>query len=489
MTVAKDIKILLVEDAKSMRKIEVKILRSIGFENILEANDGVEAVEIIESTDGIDLVISDWNMPNMSGYELLVAIRQNEQYQDVPFIMATAQADKEQAQKAESAGCSGFIPKPFSAGELKDQIEMVFGEEQTEPEDAEAAGPQKSASGKVKLRVAHIQITDHLILGVLKSWIEQGEIVPKHFELETQCMAGWNPVEQALEKGDVDAAFVLAPIAMDLFHFGTPIKMVLLAHRNGSIFVRNKQGDYLAPYEDFFKKKSVLIPHKMSVHHMLTHMFFNPINVKPSLDKDDDVDINLEVVAPINMTPFMKENSEVGGFVVAEPMGSKSVASGVSEKLFLSSEIWPNHPCCVVTVRDDFSEPHSEAVQEFVECLVKAGKFVAEEGAMAAFAAVRFLDPDKKLDLKIQVLKKVLTDPLGITTDNLFPVKADIDKMQRYMHDNMGVGHLIDMDAFVDTQYAEKACPDFNPDKYSAELLNTEEVITSILSRSTGDSE
>ncbi|MBT7890918.1 MAG: hypothetical protein HN580_18015, partial [Deltaproteobacteria bacterium] len=98
-------------------------------------------------------------------------------------------------------------------------------------------------------------------------------------------------------------------------------------------------------------------------------------------------------------------------------------------------------------------------------------------------------DPDKKLDLKIQVLKKVLTDPLGITTDNLFPVKADIDKMQRYMHDNMGVGHLIDMDAFVDTQYAEKACPDFNPDKYSAELLNTEEVITSILSRSTGDSE
>jgi len=487
MTVAKDIKILLVEDAKSMRKIEMKILASIGYENILEANDGVEAVEILESTAGIDLVISDWNMPNMSGYELLVAIRQHEQYQNVPFIMATAQADKEQAQKAEGAGCNGFIPKPFTGGELKKQIAAVFGE--ADAESAEQKGPQKAASGKVKLRVAHIQITDHLILGVLKSWIEQGEIVPKHFELETQCMAGWNPVEQALEKGDVDAAFVLAPIAMDLFHFGAPIKMVLLAHRNGSIFVRNKQGDFNAPYEDFFKKKSVLIPHKMSVHHMLTHMFFNPINVKPSLDKDDDVDINLEVVAPINMTPFMKENSEVGGFVVAEPMGSKSIAADVSENLFLSSEIWQNHPCCVVAVRDDFSEPHSEAVQEFVEYLVKAGKFIAEEGSMAAFAAVTFLDPDKKLGLKVPVLKKVLTDPLGITTDNLFPVKADIDQMQRYMHENMRVGHLIDMDSFVDTQYAEKACPDFNPETHSAEFLNTPELVTSILSRSATETE
>ncbi len=484
MTVAKNIKILLVEDAKTMRKIEMNILKSIGYENILEANDGAEAVDILNNTDGINLVISDWNMPNMDGYELLVAIRQNEQYKEVPFIMATAQADRKQAQKAEGAGCNGFIPKPFAADELKKMIAVVFGDERSDTESADAAGPQKTASGKAKLRVAHIQITDHLILGVLKSWIEQGEIEPKHYELETQCMAGWNPVEQALEKGDVDAAFVLAPIAMDLFHFGTPIKMVLLAHRNGSIFVRNKQGDYQEPYGDFFKQKSVLIPHKMSVHHMLTHMFFNPINIKPSLDKDADVDINLEVVAPINMTPFMQENDEVGGFVVAEPMGSKSIAADVSEKLFLSSEIWQNHPCCVVTVRNDFSEPNSEAVQEFVEHLVKAGKFVAEDGAMAAFAAVRFLDPDKKLDLKVKVLKQVLTDPLGITTDNLYPVKADLDQMQRYMHDNMGVGNLIDMDSFVDTQYADCACSDFDPVSHSADLLNTEEQIMSLLSRS-----
>ncbi|MCP4751517.1 MAG: ABC transporter substrate-binding protein [Proteobacteria bacterium] len=489
MTLAKNLKILLVEDAKSMRRIEMNILKAIGYEDVLEANDGVEAVGILKSTDDVDLIISDWNMPNMSGYELLVHVRQNDRYRDVPFIMATAQSDREQARKAEGAGCNGFIPKPFTAEELKTKIEIVFGQATADTESAEPSGPEKTASGKVKLRVAHIQITDHLILGVLKSWIEQGDIAPKHFELETQCMGGWNPVENALEKGDVDAAFVLAPIAMDLFHFGAPIKLVLLAHRNGSIFVRNKNEDYQEPYGDYFKKKSVLIPHKMSVHHMLTHMFFNPIDIKASLDKDDDVDINLEVVAPINMPSFMNENSDVGGFVVAEPMGSKSIALGISEKLFLSGEIWENHPCCVVAVRDDFSEACSDALQEFVECLVKAGKFVAEEAATAAFAAVMFLDPEKKLGLKVPVLKKVLTDPLGIKTDNLFPVKADLDRMQRYMFDNMGVGHLIDMDDFIDTRYAKQACPDFNPDQHSAEVVNTQEVITSILSRSAAETE
>nr|MBF0223309.1 ABC transporter substrate-binding protein [Desulfobulbaceae bacterium] len=457
MIADKNRKILLVEDAKSMRKIEIRILKSIGYDNIIEANDGAEAVEILNNTDQIDLIISDWNMPNMGGYDLLVWVRENETHAKTPFIMATAQADKEQAYKAEDAGCNGFIPKPFTAEELEKTINEVFNKDAVGTEDKEL-GPQRGASGKVKLRVAHIQITDHLILGIVNRWIMQGDIVPKHFELETHCMAGWNPVEKALETGEVDAAFVLAPIAMDLFHFGVPIKMVLLAHRNGSIFVRNKQGDYQEPYQNFFKQKSVLIPHKMSVHHMLTHMFFSPLNLKASLDKGDDIDINLEVVAPINMPSFMKENNDVGGFVVAEPIGSKSIALGISKKLFLSSEIWENHPCCVVAVRDDFSEPYSEAVQELVDYLVAAGKFIAEQSTMAAFYALRFLDPDKKLGLKLPVLKKVLDDPLGINTDNLYPVKDDIDRMQQYMHDTMGIGHIIDLDSFINTQYAKIAC-------------------------------
>ena len=454
----KKITILLVEDASSMRKIEIKILNSLGYANVIEAEDGAIAIKKLQEGDTIDLIISDWNMPNKGGYELLEWVRAFEKYKEVPFIMATAQADRSQAGKAQSAGVSSFIAKPFNADELKKKIEEAFGVR--EKQEAPAKGPRQGASGKVLLRVAHIQITDHLILGVLKDMIEAGEAQPKHFELETRCMSGWNPVEEALENGSVDAAFILAPIAMDLFNFGVPLKMVLFAHRNGSIFVRNQLGDYQQPYENFFRKKSVLIPHKMSVHHMLSHMFFEQIGLKASLDKDADVDVSLEVVAPINMPEFLKTNSQVSGFIVAEPIGSQSVAAGIAQKIFLSNELWQNHPCCVVTVRDDFSGPYEEAVFEFVEYLVKAGRFVETEPEISAEIAVNFLDPQKKLGLKSAVLTKVLTDPQGIRTGDLFPAHSDINTLQQYMHDKMGVGAIIDLEKFIDTRFAENACED-----------------------------
>ena len=455
MGLSKEMTILLAEDAVTMRKIEIKTLNALGYTNIIEAGDGKIGRDILEQQGGVDLVISDWNMPNMGGDDLLLWMRKSEKFKDIPFLMATGQADRGQAEKAKAHGANGLIAKPFSPEELQAKIEECFGR----GEDKQAAaGPVMGASGKVKLRVAHIQITDHLILGVLKHWIEKGEVAPEHFELETRCMASWNPVQEALETGNVDAAFILAPIAMDLFNYGVPIKLVLFAHRSGSIFTRSKAGDYEEPYQNFFKNRSFLIPHKMSVHHMLTHMFFQGVGLKASMEKGDDVDVNLEVVAPVNMPVFLKENPEACGFMVAEPIGTKAIAAGIADQQFLSNQLWQNHPCCVVTVRDDFTVPHEAAVQEFTELLVKAGQFVAERPDTAAEIAVAFLDPQKKLGLKVAVLSNVLKEPEGIKTEDLYPTISDLEKMQRYMHDTMGVGGAIDLNQFVDTRFADKAC-------------------------------
>lgn len=453
----KQMKILLVEDQASMRKIEIKIFKSLGFENITEAENGSVAIDLLQDSDDFDLIVSDWNMPNKSGYELLVWVRAYKKYKTIPFIMATAQADRAQARKAQDAGVSGFIPKPFTAEDLQGTIDEVCGNGSSEAE-ASARGPVRGGNGKVKLRVAHIQITDHLILGVLKDKIDRGEFSPQYFELETQRMAGWNPVEQALDKGSVDAAFVLAPIAQDLYGHGVPIKLTLLAHKNGSTFVRNSQGLYVPPYADFFRKKSFLIPHKLSVHHMLAHMFFEKIGLNGSLEKGEDVDVNFEVVAPINMPAFLGDNQDVGGFMVAEPIGSKSVAAGLTEMQFLSGELWENHPCCVVAFRDDFSGPYTDAVHEFTELLVQAGNYIATAPEDAADIGVKFLDPGGQLGLAAPVLTKVLTEPQGITTNDLFPVLQDFENMQRYMHDVMGVGSLVDLEKFIDTRYAEAVC-------------------------------
>lgn len=190
--------------------------------------------------------------------------------------------------------------------------------------------------------------------------------------------------------------------------------MVLLAHKGGSICVRSTQGEYREPYQDFFKKKTFLIPHKMSVHHMLAHMFFSRIGIKPGMAGGEAIDLNFEVVAPIKMPEFLRGNPDTCGFMVAEPLGTKSIASGIAVLQFLSSQLWENHPCCVVAIRDDFTSPYTDAVYEFTEMLVQAGKFIENRPETAAEVAVSFLDPQKMLGLKVPVLKNVLTEAQGI---------------------------------------------------------------------------
>lgn len=410
----KKITVLLVEDTTTMRKIEIKTLKGLGFEKIIEAADGEVAVSHLQTADTVDLIISDWNMPNKDGLELLRWVRSQERFKNVLFLMATGQGEKKQEQKAIDAGVNSFIAKPFHEDELKRKIEEAFGmAKQEAPVDR---GPRETAGGKARLKVAHIQITDHIVLGVLKHMIAKGEVTPQTFELETECMSGWNPVQEALEKGAVDAAFVLAPIAMDLYSVGTPIRLALLAHKSGSVFVRNKKRPYQEPHADFFKNTSFYIPHKMSVHHMLAHLFFKKIGLTSGMGGRQNLDVNFDVVAPIKMQEFLETNSAASGFMVAEPLGTRAIAAGAAELQFLSNELWENHPCCVLAVRDDFIGPFTPAVFEFVDLLVQAGQLVDKRPELAAEIGVAFLDPQRTPGLRVPILKHVLTEEKGIKT-------------------------------------------------------------------------
>lgn len=253
--------ILLVEDFDVMRKAQVKVLAALGHRDVVEAWDGRAAVEILERRADIRLVISDWNMPHMDGLALLEWVRAHETYRDLPFIIATAQAEMRQASKAREAGVSAFITKPFGPQELRSAIETVMAAapEQTRTESVPEARP-RSAPQKTRIRVAHIQITDHLALGVLDHLIRTGEVNPQRFELDIRRMPGWKPVQKALAAGEVDAAFVLAPMGMDFFGGGVDVRLVLFAHRNGSICVRNAGDPSGASLHDYLKGKTFFLP-------------------------------------------------------------------------------------------------------------------------------------------------------------------------------------------------------------------------------------
>jgi len=118
-------KVLVVDDFATMRKIVRNILKQIGFEDITEAEDGNAALRILKS-DKIGLVVTDWNMPNMSGLELLQEIRKNSQTSNLPVLMVTAEGLKENVMEAVKAGVNNYVVKPFTAEVLQEKIETIF---------------------------------------------------------------------------------------------------------------------------------------------------------------------------------------------------------------------------------------------------------------------------------------------------------------------------------------------------------------------------
>lgn len=118
-------KILIVDDFSTMRRIIKNILKQLGYSNIIEADDGSSALTLLKK-DKIDFIVSDWNMPKMSGLDLLKVIRSDEKLKSIPFLMVTAEAQKEKIMKALQEGVDNYIVKPFTAEILKEKIDKIF---------------------------------------------------------------------------------------------------------------------------------------------------------------------------------------------------------------------------------------------------------------------------------------------------------------------------------------------------------------------------
>lgn len=125
MAPSPDMKILIVDDFATMRRIIKNILKQLGYNNVDEADDGTTALTKLKSG-SFDFVITDWNMPNMSGLDLVKAIRGDEALKQLPILMVTAEAMKENIIQAVKAGVNNYIVKPFTADVMKEKIDKVF---------------------------------------------------------------------------------------------------------------------------------------------------------------------------------------------------------------------------------------------------------------------------------------------------------------------------------------------------------------------------
>ena len=127
MALNKNMNVLVVDDYKTMTRIIRSLLQQLGFQNIEDASDGETALEMIRRKD-YGLILSDWNMAPMSGYELLKLVRADQATAAVPFVMVTAEAKTENVVAARQAGANNYIIKPFTLAVLKQKLTTVFGE-------------------------------------------------------------------------------------------------------------------------------------------------------------------------------------------------------------------------------------------------------------------------------------------------------------------------------------------------------------------------
>lgn len=126
MTIFKpDLKILVVDDFPTMRRIVKTLLKQNGFHNFVDAEDGEKAYKLLQEHGNFEFIVSDWNMPNMTGLEFLKTVRADDRYKHLPFLMVTAEAEKENIIEAVKSGVSNYVVKPFTGATLKEKLQRI----------------------------------------------------------------------------------------------------------------------------------------------------------------------------------------------------------------------------------------------------------------------------------------------------------------------------------------------------------------------------
>lgn len=291
------------------------------------------------------------------------------------------------------------------------------------------------ASTKPTVRIGHLPLTDHLTI------IAHGQLEYRQLNLEPVKFGGWAELSEALRSGAIDGAFALTPIGITLRQKGSPIKAVLAGHRNGSVLTAKPD---INKVEDL-KGKTIAVPSRLSTHNLLIHKIF----ANKGLDAGKDV--KLVDMAPPEMVNALA-TGRIDAFIVAEPFGGQAELQKVGKVLVLSKDVWKDHICCTLNVREALIQENPSAVEELVGHFAKTAKFIEGNPKEAARLSQKYLGQ------KPEVIEHVLTKPVGrVSFDNLLPSVKDIAASQDYMLQFGVTKQKIDVATYLDDRFARKA--------------------------------
>jgi NitT/TauT family transport system substrate-binding protein len=283
------------------------------------------------------------------------------------------------------------------------------------------------------VRLGFMPVSDHLLAMIAHHHHDQ-----KAFGLQVRRFLSWARLVRSLEDAELDAAFVMAPLAMALRNKGLPIMYVLDGHHEGSALTVNPGAGETLPGSG-----CMALPHAASTHRLLLHAMYGPGDGSRQGPKPRRPDTR--VVNPSYVIGSMRRR-EIEGFFCAEPWSTQSMVQGVGRVLARSRDLAPGHICCILVVREEFARKHRDLLQRLLHSLRQAGEFAASHPRRSAAIQARYTGVPRDLAEHILVNGHV-------GYQDLAPDMARAEYIHELALESGVLEQPCDLDAFV--------CPDF----------------------------
>jgi NitT/TauT family transport system substrate-binding protein len=269
------------------------------------------------------------------------------------------------------------------------------------------------------------------------------------FSFEYSKYSGWPEIKESLMAGRIQAAYMLAPLVMDLADRKIPIKIVSLGHRSGAVIMVRTD----SPYQHFkqLAGKRIAIPSRFAVDFLFLRKMLTQEGMTPQ-------DIQIVEMAPPDMPAALYANA-VDAYCTGEPFGAAAQRAGYARTLRMTRDEWRNYICCVLTVREELVEQNRPLVQDLVDHVLGAGVWLDAKQenrnkAVAIAAGKAFFNQDPN------IIQFVMDNPTDrVTYGDLRMIRAEFDELMRLSIEAGTIKHEIPYDTYVDESFARAAKP------------------------------
>jgi NitT/TauT family transport system substrate-binding protein len=273
------------------------------------------------------------------------------------------------------------------------------------------------------------------------------------YEYEFNKYNGWPEIKESLMAGRIQAAYMLAPLVMDLADKGIPVKIVSLGHRSGAVIMVRTE----SPYQHFvqLKGKRIAVPSRFAVDYLFLRRMLAQENMRIE-------EIELVEMAPPDMPAALYANA-VDAYCTGEPFGAAAQSAGYARPLRMTRDEWPRYICCVLTVREELIKENPAMVQDLVNHILGAGVWLDQqqanrEKAAQIAAGQRFFNQDPK------IIRFVMENPTDrVTYGDLRMIRSEFDELMQLSIAAGTIKHPIAYEKYVDDQFAHNAKPSVIP--------------------------